>query len=186
MNLLKNTRCYLSCPMEKSNSSSWTDHAQKELEKLNIKVLNPYKPAFCKELTHNLDTPLSEDEKFRTHLKNLRDSEKLEQLYLVMKNIVSRDLAMVDRSDFFVGLVNPDVPMYGGIHEIVSAWNLKKPVFLQILGGLNRVPFWLSGLIKPRYLYKSFDDIIGMIKDIDSGRLKVDSERWKVLIHELR
>jgi hypothetical protein len=53
-------------------------------------------------------------------------------------------------------------------------------------GGKNKTPLWMMGMLPHHYIYDSIEDIIVMIKDIDSGRKEIDSDRWRLLKEELR
>ncbi len=62
----------------------------------------------------------------------------------------------------------------------------EKPIFLSIEGGKKKTPLWILGQIPHNYIYDSVEDIVDMVKKIDSGEKEVDSERWRLLREELR
>ena len=103
-----------------------------------------------------------------------------------MREIRAFDLNLVDRSDFIVAHFIPDVASWGSAEELVTAIRMKKPVFLSIEGGKKKTPLWIMGMLPHKYIYNNVNEIIDKIKEIDSGRKKIDNERWRLLRKELR
>ena len=177
-NLLEKTRTYLVGHMQYVSGQEWRSHVQSELEKLNIVVYNPYKKPFVKDV--------EEDEKARLETaKNMLDG-KFNKVSKRMCEIRAFDLNLVDRSDFIVAHFIPDVASWGSAEELVTAIRMKKPVFLSIEGGKKKTPLWIMGMLPHKYIYNNVNEIIDKIKEIDSGRKKIDNERWRLLRKELR
>ena len=103
-----------------------------------------------------------------------------------MRTIRSYDLNLVDRSDFIIAHLVPEVASWGSAEEIVTAVRMKKPIFISMEGGKEATPLWMMGMVPHHYIYDSVEDIISMIKDIDDGKKEIDSDRWRLLREDLR
>ena len=103
-----------------------------------------------------------------------------------MTQVRSYDLNLVDRSDFIIAHLLPDVASWGSAEELVTAVRMKKPIFISMEGGKTKTPLWIMGMIPHNYIYDSIEEIMDMIKQIDSGEKKIDSDRWRLLRKELR
>jgi nucleoside 2-deoxyribosyltransferase len=103
-----------------------------------------------------------------------------------MREIRSFDLNLVDRSDFIVAHLIPDVASWGSAEELVTAIRMKKPVFLSIEGGKKKTPLWIMGMLPHKYIYNNVTEIVDKLKNIDSGKKAIDNERWRLLKKELR
>ena len=69
---------------------------------------------------------------------------------------------------------------------LVTAVRMKKPIFISMEGGKVKTPLWIMGMIPHNYIYDSIEEIMEMIKQIDSGEKKIDSDRWRLLRRDLR
>jgi hypothetical protein len=78
------------------------------------------------------------------------------------------------------------VASWGSAEELVTAVRMKKPIFISMEGGKAKTPLWIMGMIPHNYIYDSIEEIMEMIKQIDSGEKKIDSDRWRLLRKELR
>ena len=103
-----------------------------------------------------------------------------------MREIRIYDLNLVDRSDFIIAHIIPDVASWGSAEELVTANRSKKPIFLSVEGGKKKCPLWLLGTIPHRYIYNSLSDIVATIGGINKGYIKIDSDRWRLLREEYR
>lgn len=164
--------------MEYQDGSAWREDAEYWLKALGVKVLNPYNSPF-------LFSP-QEDSSSQQHLRDMLGIGLEEEVHEHMKKIVRFDLACVDRSDFLIAYIDPEVPTFGSINELVLARNLKKPVFLVVKGGIKKCPLWLCGMFPPRYIYSSIEDVKTVLIGIDCGEIQVDSDRWRLLKPEFR
>ena len=104
----------------------------------------------------------------------------------IMKTVRSYDLNLVDRSDFIIAHLVPDVASWGSAEEIVTAVRMKKPVFVSMEGGKSKTPLWMLGMFPHKYIYNSRDEIVEMLYAIDSGNKEIDSDRWRLLQKKYR
>ena len=178
MNTLFKTRTYLVGHMQYASSRDWREYVEEELRPLGIRIFNPYKKPFVKDV--------DEDEQARA--RTLEDMEKgyYNDVAERMRTIRSYDLNLVDRSDFIIAHLLPDVASWGSAEEIVTAVRMKKPIFISMEGGKKATPLWMMGMVPHHYIYDSVEDIIEMIKDIDVGNKEIDSDRWRLLKEDLR
>lgn len=176
-NLLDKTKSYLIGYMEYGDGSKWREKVAEELEPLGVTCFDPYKKPF--------ESEIKEDAETQAYLKEQRASN-LGYVHDHMKEVIAFDLAMVDRSDFIICVINPKIPTYGTTHEIVVANQAKKPIFVAVEGGVKETPLWLAGLIKPSYFYNSIEEIIDKLKKINSNEIQVNSDRWRFFRPEFR
>ena len=177
-NLLEKTKTYLVGHMQYANGRNWRDYAGEELDKLNITVFNPYKKPFVKDV--------DEDEETRAKIGADMENGHYSDVANRMKQIRSYDLNLVDRSDFIIAHLLPDVASWGSAEEIVTAVRMKKPIFISMEGGKTKTPLWMMGMLPHHYIYDSIEEVMEMIKRIDDGSKKIDSDRWRLLKEDLR
>lgn len=178
MNNLYKTRCYLVGHMQYVNGRNWREYVERELKPLRIRLFNPYKKPFVKDV--------EEDEETRKSIESKMAAAKYDDVTDRMKRIRSYDLNLVDRSDFIIAHLIPEVASWGSAEEIVTAVRMKKPVFVSMEGGKKRTPLWMMGMFPHKYIYDSVEDLVAMLKKIDSGEKMIDSDRWRLLRKELR
>ena len=178
MGLLEKTRTYLVGHMQYANGRDWREDVEEELSPLDIRLFNPYKKPFVKDV--------DEDETVRAATELNMDQGHYSDVANRMKRIRSYDLNLVDRSDFIIAHLLPDVASWGSAEEIVTAVRMKKPIFVSMEGGKNKTPLWMMGMMPHHYIYDTIDDVINMIKKIDKGEKEIDSDRWRLLKKELR
>ena len=65
------------------------------------------------------------------------------------------DLNLVDRSDFIIAHILPDVASWGSAEELVTAVRMKKPIFISMEGGKSQTPLWILGMLPHNYIYNS-------------------------------
>lgn len=177
-NILDKTRTYLVGHMQYSNGRNWREYVEKELETLNITVFNPYKKPFVKDV--------SEDETARTRMADDMVNGYYSDVAERMSTVRSYDLNLVDRSDFIVAHLLPDVASWGSAEELVTAVRMKKPIFISMEGGKDKTPLWMMGMIPHNYIYNTIEEVLKIIKQIDSGEKTIDSDRWRLLRKDLR
>ena len=163
-----------------SDSLNWRDVLKDKLGELSIKVLSPMHANF---VSHT-------DEAMETHhkLKHLRANGQYDAVAGHMKKIVQQDLRLIDLADFVIFNIEILKPTFGTLHELVVANMQKKPIFLIVNhpDGKKATPLWLLGLLKHQYIYNSMDEVIHILQQIDSGNKIIDSDRWRLLLPELR
>lgn len=180
-NVLWRTRTYLVGNMQYvpvEEGESWRDVISEVLHEMGVIVFNPYHKPFVKDVQEGAGV--------RKRLNAARAKGNFAYLEKKMRQIRIFDLNLVDRSDFIIAYINPDAGTWGSVEEIVTAVRMKKPVFLAVKGGKAKCPDWVFGMFPHKYIYSSVDDIIRMLKRINSGRKKLDNVRWKLLRKEFR
>lgn len=178
-NLLKGCKTYMIGCMEFKNGESWRLECAERLGSRGIICFDPYIKPFDEKYA-------KEDSETQEEMKNLRKNGELGKVHEHFKEIVGTDLAMVDRSDFIVCYIDPKVPTFGTIHELVVANQAKKPIFVFVEGGVEHTPLWLLGILPPRFFYDNLEDLLLMIESIDDGAKKIDNSRWRIFKPEYR
>lgn len=164
--------------MQYADGRGWRKLITPDLKKMEVTVFNPYSKPFIDEA--------KEDELTRKALLELMEQEKFEVVAERMKPVRNFDLRLCDLSDFLVAHIIPDVASWGSAEELVTACRMKKPVFISIEGGRKKTPLWLLGMFPPKYIYNNVNEIVDMLKKIDSGEKVIDSDKWKLLKEEYR
>lgn len=185
MNTLSGTKIYTIGNLEYGSfkeAESWRDKVKEKLEPLNIKILSPLDNLF------KTFTPESEgwNKKLKEMLKN---SENWDFVHKETQKIRNRDLAMVDRSDFIICVLDITKPTYGTTDEIITAKKACKPVFLvipesqNVVGGYASCPIWLCSYFKPNWVYSSLEEVIEKIYDINNKPAEeLNNKYWKILL----
>lgn len=189
MNILSKTKTYLIGPMQYAEGRTWREDISGFLKSINITIFDPYKKPFINapdedEETHNWMCNLMKkgDEPLDYYSKD----DGYDVVAEHMKQVRSFDLSMVDRADFIICYLNPDVPTFGTMEELSWAARCKKPTFIVIEGGKVGTPFWVMGMFPHKYIYNSFDEVMDTIEKIDSGEVKINSDRWRLFEPHLR
>ena len=178
MNLLEKTKTYLVGHMQYASGRDWREYVEGELSPLGIQIFNPYKKPFVKDV--------DEGEETRDKIANDMEEGHYNDVAKRMKQIRSYDLNLVDRSDFIIGHLLPEVASWGSAEEIVTAVRMKKPIFISMEGGKEKTPLWMMGMLPHHYVYDDVESVVSMIKKIDLGEKQIDSDRWRLLKKELR
>ena len=178
MNLLCNTKTYLVGHMQYLSGRNWREEVTEKLSPLGITCFDPYKKPFVKDV--------EEDEESREQMNAWMNEERYDKVTEKMKIIRSYDLNLVDRSDFIVAHLVPDVASWGSAEELVTAVRMKKPIFISMEGGKSKTPLWMLGMLPHKYIYNSLDEILNMLYAIDNGKKQIDSVRWRLLRKEYR
>jgi hypothetical protein len=177
-NLLDKTRCYLVGHMQYVNGRDWRDATTKKFKKMGITCFNPYDKPFVKDV--------EEDESRRAEMLEMMEKGYYDEATKRMKTVRSYDLNLVDRSDFIIAHLVPDVASWGSAEEIVTAVRMKKPIFVSIEGGKQKTPLWMLAMFPHKYIYNTIDEAVEMIERIDGGDKEIDSDRWRLLKKEYR
>jgi len=178
MNLLEKTKTYLVGHMQYISGRNWRDYIADQLKALNITCFDPYKKPFIKDV--------EEDETSRQEMELWMRGGYYDKVSSRMKTVRSYDLNLVDRSDFIIAHLVPDVASWGSAEEIVTAVRMKKPIFISMEGGKSKTPLWMLGMLPHKYIYNSLDEIIDMLYAIDNGSKTIDSDRWRLLQKQYR
>jgi hypothetical protein len=180
-NILRRTRCYLPGAMEYStNGKEWRSVVKSSLENRDITFFDPYYKPFVN------DVP--EDDHSRSEMLHWMETEQYDLVAQRMKRVRGYDLRMVDLSDWFLCVISPRIASWGTAEEIFLIVRQKKPLFLVIDDprGKKACPLWLLGVLPHKYIYNTLGEAIEVIKAIDSGVVKMSSDRWKLLRYDLR
>lgn len=172
MGLLAKTKCYLVGHMQYADGESWRKHVKDELSKLEIICLDPYHKPFISDLDEGNESRAS-------RLARLANGD-LESIHKEMKMIRAQDLCLVDKSDFVIAHIIPEVASWGSAEELSLCSRILRPTFISV-GDIRKTPLWLLGSFSVKCFYNSVDEIIQIIKDIDSGKKEIDSRKWKLL-----
>ncbi len=159
--------------MQYLSGRNWRNEVSSKLKPLGITCFDPYQKPFIKDI--------EEDENARETMDGWLKNEEYNKLSDKMKTIRSYDLNLVDRSDFIIAHLVPEVASWGSAEEIATAVRMKKPIFISMEGGKSKTPLWMFGMLPHKYIYNNVDEIISMIKLIDKGKKDIDSDRWRLL-----
>ena len=146
-------------------------YVEEELEKLNIVTFNPYRKPFVKDV--------EEDEGARQKMAEDMVNGYYNDVAERMRTVRNYDLNLVDRSDFIIAHILPDIASWGSAEELVTAVRAKKPVFISMEGGKQKTPLWIMGMLPHHYVYDSIEEVLDMIHQINDGKKAIDSDRWK-------
>lgn len=178
MNVLAGTRTYLAGFMEYGDGRGWRDALTPVLQAMGVTVFDPYHKPFINEI--------KEDEEARRLLKEWMATGQYDKVAERMKAVRNDDLRLVDISDFLIIYVKPSIPTWGTPEELFWANREKKPIFLIMEGGKALCPLWLMGTLPHKYIYNNADEVVEMLKNIDSGAKELDNGRWRLLQPQYR
>ncbi len=178
MGILNKTKAYLVGHMQYSNGEGWRNEVEKSLGEMGITAFNPYKKPFVKDV--------EEGESFRAQIQSQMEAGNYDEVAEKMHQIRIYDLNLVDRSDFIIAHIIPSVASWGSAEELVTAVRMKKPTFISVEGGKSKTPLWLLGMFPHKYFYNSIGEIVDVLRKIDSGEKRIDSNRWRLLRDDLR
>jgi len=169
MNRLNGLTCYVSFPIEFGNKRN-TERTEYLMDMLKntykLRVVNP------KKISFNGLCEIIDREGF---LKN-----KTEYICSKMKMIVKTDLKCVDVSNLLIAYLPKDIRTTGCIHEIIMADIEKKPTLILCEDGIENIPLWLFGILKPEYFFKSMNDLREYLDKINNTEdlYSISDERW--------
>jgi nucleoside 2-deoxyribosyltransferase len=178
MEILKKTKTYLVGAMQYENGRTWRDVITPHLTSMGIVVFNPYSKPFIEDS--------NEAEDAREKMKHQMECGDFDAVAQRMKHVRSFDLRLVDLSDFIIAYVNPKIASWGTAEELVTACRQKKVTFIIIDGGKALCPYWILGMFPHKYIYGSVEEVVDMLKKINSGEKSIDSDRWKLLLPQYR
>jgi hypothetical protein len=176
--LLEKTTCTVIGPMQYSNGQNVRNFFKKELGKMKIIVYDHYNKPF-------LNDYVKENEQTAKKLKGWLENEEYDKISEA-RYIRIYDLNLIDRSDFIIFHFIPGVVTVGSWEEFFWANRCKKVIFFITEGGKKLTPWWVFWTIDHKYIYSSKEEVLQMIKDINSQKKKIDSDRWKLLDYKYR
>jgi nucleoside 2-deoxyribosyltransferase len=115
---------------------------------------------------------------------NLRRHGQWDDLEKLCQLTMHVDLRLVDKSDVIIAVLNPNIPMFGTIHEIVAARQQKKPVLIVDPRGREGTSIWAIGLVGYKRIFKTLDEAVEYLKDIIHGNMEADLSEWLFLHFE--
>lgn len=179
-NHLKDTRCYLIGHMQYADGRGWRDTVKEQLKGSNIKFYDPYHKPFVHDIP--------EDEGSRAEMLHWMETEQYDLVAHRMKDVRGYDLRLCDICDWYIAVIKPTIASWGSAEEITTIIREKKPLFLVIDDpkGKKACPLWLLGTLPHKYIYNNLDEAIQTIQCIDKGIVKMSSDRWKLLLPDLR
>lgn len=177
-NLLRKTRTYLVGHMQYGEGRSWREDMGEFLNSRGINIFDPYAKPFVDSA--------NEDEVTHDVMRARLAQGDLQSVHKHMKEVRAQDLRMVDRADFVIAYIDPSIPTYGTVEELVTCVRAKHPCFIVVEGGRKNVPFWLLGMFPPEAFYDSFSDLKKTISEIDNGYSRIDGTRWRLFKEEYR
>jgi len=180
-NLLKHTRCYLLGGMQYvKDGKTWRVKVKDALKDRNITFFDPYFKPFIHDIP--------EDDCSRNEMLHWIETEQYDLVTQRMKMVRGYDLRLVDLSDWFICNINPNVASWGTAEELSVIVREQKPVFIVIDSpkGKKDVPLWILSMVQHKYIYDTLDEAINTIKAIDDGIVKMSSDKWRLLLPELR
>ena len=128
---------YLAGPIEQDTEDGgqkWRDVITPILDELGISVQDPCK---TEPLATGMDV-VTAQEQFNRWIKGGRYDLFADKFKLV----VEKDMRMVNRSDFIIVHLFPDIGTTGTIHEMARAWRLHKPIYLIYYGPISNLSKW--------------------------------------------
>ena len=177
-NLLYTQKTYLVGHMQYLSGRDWRAEVTEKLNPLRITCFNPYNKPFMKDV--------EEDDRTREEMNTWMKTKQYDRVTDRMKTVRAYDLNLVDRSDFIIAHLVPDVASWGSAEEIVTAVRMKKPGVVSMEGGKSKTPLWMLGMFPHKYIYNSLEEIVDMLYAIDDGTKEIDSDRWRLLRKEFR
>ena len=175
--ILYKTRVYLAGNIENCDNLEWRAKISQKLKRLGIVILNPTKKVFLDQV--------QETEKTRCDLIWERSQGNYKFVHDFMKEVIRKDLRQIDLCDFTIINLDYDKPSFGTIHEIVKASEQRKPL-LFLIKDKKRMPLWIIGLINMDFCFESDEELMDYLKNINSGKEKLDPKYWKILVDELK
>lgn len=128
---------YLGGPIEldtEDGGQKWRDTITPPLDAAGIYVQDPCR---SEPLATGMDVVTAQDQ-FNRWIKGGRYDLFADKFKLV----VDKDMRMVNRSDFIIVHLFPNIGTTGTIHEMAEAWRLRKPIYLIYYGPISNISKW--------------------------------------------
>lgn len=162
-NFLKNTRLYLSGPIEFDNGINWRTEPIKILtERFGINIFDPYSDP---------------KQNWTEQIKEARGNKDYDTMTKIAKGFVRKDMTMVDRSDFLIAYLPFKHATTGTHFEILNSLNQKKPTILICPQGKENIPVWYYGIVKHHFMFGDWNSLYEYLQEVDEGN-HIDNHRW--------
>jgi nucleoside 2-deoxyribosyltransferase len=172
MGKLRGNITYLAGSMDNdpTGGNDWRDEITPFLKSKGVGVFNP-----C----HKPMTSAVEDGKVRENISQLKKEKRFAEIKEIMREIVYTDLRMVDKCDFMILNIEPDVHMCGSYHESNYGIMEHKPIIILCRKGVEFIPNWLYGIIDIETMFDSVGGVCEYLDKIDSGAIVPSYRKWK-------
>lgn len=167
--------------MEYASGQDWRKYFKEEVKDMNITCFDPYEKPYDQHILG-----ADESDTIRDDCRKQIKEGNYDEVSKLFKSIRNLDLALCDKSDFIVGKIIPHVASWGTAEELSTSVRMKKPIFLVVDGGKQLVPLWILGMIPHSFIFNNMEEVIQRLKDIDSGKEKIDPKYWRLLKKEYR
>lgn len=176
-NILNDSLVYLIGPIDDvaDQGKVWRRDIINKCKDMNIKFLNP---------TNKIAGLKKEVDEEQIKIKQLKECGEWDVLSKFIKGIVRSDHRSLDLSDCVICYINPRCHMCGSYFELQSALTQKKPYFIIVEGGKKNTPSWLFGILEHKRIYGSVDEVVHVLRDLDSGRTPLD-DKWVLIRKEI-
>ena len=177
MNRLKNSFCYLSGPMERTNDNgeSWRNWITPFLTRIGVIVLDP-----CKKPKITLGNCADESKEAWEKLKILKSKGDFDELSSHMRTIRNTDLRLTDKSDFFIVYWDKRLHPVGTVNEIAIAVQQKKPVLMMCEEGVKDLQNWFFGAIPKELFFDSWLELKKYLVHVDEDENVDHLGRWQL------
>tara|TARA_A100001391_G_scaffold172537_1_gene134055 strand:+ start:786 stop:1421 length:636 start_codon:yes stop_codon:yes gene_type:complete len=173
VNKLEGLRCYLAGPIDAADDDGvgWRKDATKWLKARGVKVLDPCDKPISYAEYKEIDTE-------KQKMMELKENGRYFELSQRMREIAHVDLRMTDISDFLIVYLNPNITMFGTIHELINSLNQKKPTLVVVEGGKRCASNWLFGIMDFNFIFDSFEELYDFLGLIDTEAIQANLSRW--------
>lgn len=170
MSYLNGKVAYLCGPIHAANDDGigWREAITPRLQAFGIVVDDP-----CKKTANGFGEVKDDKKKIIETIKAGNFSEAKKMFY----PIVRKDLRSVDKADFLIMVYDPNIHMFGTIHEMVVAHTQRKPILLWFdKNNIDKFNPWCLTLVKENMIFTEWDAMFEYLNKIDTGDF--DSSYW--------
>lgn len=151
-------RTYLIGPIEavsEGDAIKWRKDITPSLIDRGIYVFDP---------THKTELGrLNEIGPEKAYINGLKNRGMWYQHHHKFKQIIHADLKYVDRSDFLIAYMPPHIPMWGTVHEALTAINQKKKVLTWTGRPKKESNSWMLTMVGADFIFETKEEIISYI-----------------------
>lgn len=169
MGYLKDTRCYLSGPIQ-YHDTNWRQKPVEILNQFNVNFFDPFSDP---------------KQQWVAMIKEAMNEGDFEAVVSIAKKFVRKDLCMVDRSDFVVAYLPHEVPTTGTHHEIFVSNMAKKPTLLVTNSDdISNIPLWYFGFIPIEFMFPNWLALHKYLETVDKGEQK-HNDKWSFIYGDI-